>query len=248
MYCESDVTSSATGTYMAVIISIPLDTVYLMASYSSLPYISDSFGRSILENGPIMNDVVDDMRSAKLYMPKRERFISIQKNKIATDDIIKSAISTLMSIAIVKIPVVIDNNNKSIKIISIEEYRNLEEDRRKMKETEENFMKVQGAMDSWGNDVGKYVSSQLKSGNPDTLVRNAVMSEAKRIMAENAKEGLDRRIDGISNLLLMGAQALKGLKVDHTLSVGVLELESITKKRLSFKVSDVIKCILDKKR
>jgi len=42
-------------------------------------------------------------------------------------------------------------------------------------------------------------------------VRNAVISEVKRIMAENAKEGLDMRIYGISNLLLMGAQALKGL-------------------------------------
>jgi len=103
-------------------------------------------------------------------------------------------------------------------------------------------------MDSWGNDVGKYVSSQLKSGNPDTLVRNAMMSEAKRIMAENAKERLDKRINGISHLLLMGAQALKGIKVDHTLSVDVLDLESIKKKRLSFKVSDVIKWILNKKR
>jgi len=55
------------------------------------------------------------------------------------------------------------------------------------------------------------------------------MSEEERIMAENAKEGLDRRIDGISNSLLMSAQALKGLKVDHMLSVDVLELESITK-------------------
>jgi len=75
-----------------------------------------------------------------------------------------------------------------------------------------------------GNDVGKYPSSQLKSGNPDTMVRNAVMSEGERIKAENANEGLDRRIDGISNLLLMSPQALKGLKVDHTLSVDVLEL------------------------
>jgi hypothetical protein len=118
-----------------------------------------------------------------------------------------------MSIANVQIPVVIDYNNKSMKIISIEGCRNLEEDRRKMKETEENFRKVQGAMDSWGNNVGKYVSSQLKSGNPDTQVRNALMSEAKRIMTENAKEGLDRRIDGISNLLLMGAQALKASRL-----------------------------------
>jgi len=65
MYCESDATSSATGTYKAVIISIPLDTVYLMTSYSPLPYILDSFGRSIVENAPIMNDVTDDMSSAK---------------------------------------------------------------------------------------------------------------------------------------------------------------------------------------
>jgi len=153
-----------------------------------------------------------------------------------------------MNIANVQIPVAIDYNNKSMKMISIEEYRNLEEDRRKMKETEENFRKVEGAMDSMGNDVGKYASSQLKEGNPDTMVRNDVMSEEERIMAENENEGLDRRIDGISNLLLMSAQALKGLKVDHTLSVDVLEMESITKKRLSFKVSDVIKCILDKKK
>jgi len=41
-----------------------------MASYSPLPYISDSFGRSIVENGPIMNDIADDMRSVKLYMPR----------------------------------------------------------------------------------------------------------------------------------------------------------------------------------
>jgi len=47
-----------------------------------------------------------------------------------------------MSIANVQIPVVIDYNNKSMKIISIEEYRNLEEDRRKMKETKENFRKA----------------------------------------------------------------------------------------------------------
>jgi len=130
----------------------------------------------------------------------------------------------MMNIANVQIPVVIDYNNKSMKIISIEEYRNLEEDRRKMKETEENFRKIEGAMDLMGNDFGKYPSSQLKSGNPDTMVRNAVMSEGERIKAENANEGLDRRIDDISNLLLMSPQALKGLKVDHTLSVDVLEL------------------------
>jgi len=188
----------------------------------------------------------NDRRGLKL--PAEEILNSIQKNKLATNDIRKSSISTLMNIANVQIPVVIDYNNKSMKIISIEEYRNLEEDRRKMKETEENFRKVEGAMDSMGNDVGKYASSQLKSGNPDTMMRNAEMSEGERIMAENANEGLDRRIDSISNLLLMSAQALKGLKVDHTLSVDVLEMESITKKCLSFKVPDVIKCILDKKR
>ena len=76
-----------------------------------------------------------------------------------------------MNIANVQIPVVIDYNNKSMKMISIEEYRNLEEDRRKMKETEENFRKVEGAMDSMGNDVGKYASSQLKEGRKEILIQ-----------------------------------------------------------------------------
>ena len=84
IYCESDATSNATGTYMAVIIFISLDTVYLMASYSPLPYIPDSFGRSIVENGPIMNVVADDMSSAKLYMPRRERFIRYETMNLST--------------------------------------------------------------------------------------------------------------------------------------------------------------------
>jgi hypothetical protein len=50
-----------------------------MASYSPLHYISDSSGRNIVENGPIMNDVADDMRSAKLYMPKREDSLASRK-------------------------------------------------------------------------------------------------------------------------------------------------------------------------
>jgi CBS domain-containing protein len=93
--------------------------------------------------------------------------------------------------------------------------------------------------------VARYVSSQIKSGNPDTVVRDAVMREAIAIMAENGKRRAENNIDAAVNALWIGILTLKGYKVDRNMRVDILDLEKGIKVNASFKASDLVRAIRD---
>ncbi|MGC8699327.1 MAG: hypothetical protein ACP5RE_04035, partial [Candidatus Acidifodinimicrobium sp.] len=188
----------------------------------------------------------DDDRSG-LKLAAEDILRNIMETKIPTRGIRTKAISTLMNIANTEIPVAVDYTNAKMKIISVEQYKKLEEDSRMLKQMEEKYRKIVDKMDSWGNDVRKYIASQLQSPNPDLTVKEAIRGEAAKIMAESSKETIERRINDFSNALMMSTLAFKGYKVDHPLYLDIWDHEKLIRKRLEFKISDVAESIRDKK-